>query len=374
MAFQTLLHSGRRCEDLFSRSFEEGLAMGTEQTVAVFGAYGHTGRFVVAELRARGFVPLLLGRDADRLRELAGSELDFRVASAGDPASLDRALTGAAAVINTAGPFAATAASVIEAALRAGLPYVDVAAEIEANADTFAHFGDRAHVPVVPAMAFFGGLGDLLVTTAMGDWAAADEAHIAYGLSSWHPTAGTRTAGAVSRERRDGRRVRYTGGRLEYYLGEGDLPTVEWDFPAPTGPRKVLAGFTMADVVTVPSHLAIPEVRNYMTTEAATELAGPDTPAPAAADESGRSDQTFTVDVVVRSGDTQRRLVAGGRDIYAISAPLAVEAVHRILTGRTKTRGVASAGQIFDAPDFLRSLSAHLTVESHPESRVQQIG
>ena len=28
-------------------------------TVAVFGAYGHTGRFVVAELRERGFVPLL---------------------------------------------------------------------------------------------------------------------------------------------------------------------------------------------------------------------------------------------------------------------------------------------------------------------------
>ena len=61
-------------------------------------------------------------------------------------------------------------------------------------------------------MAFYGGLGDLLVTAAMGDWTAADEAHIAYGLSSWHPTAGTRAAGAVSRERRGGRRVRYTGG------------------------------------------------------------------------------------------------------------------------------------------------------------------
>ncbi|NED52816.1 saccharopine dehydrogenase, partial [Micromonospora aurantiaca] len=89
-------------------------------------------------------------------------------------------LDGAAAVINTAGPFAATAAPVIEAALRAGIPYVDVAAEIEANADTFARFGDRARAAgavVVPAMAFFGGLGDLLATAAMGDWTAADEAH-----------------------------------------------------------------------------------------------------------------------------------------------------------------------------------------------------
>ena len=47
--------------------------MGSGQTVAVFGAYGHTGRFVVAELRERGFVPLLAGRDAGRLQALAAA-------------------------------------------------------------------------------------------------------------------------------------------------------------------------------------------------------------------------------------------------------------------------------------------------------------
>lgn len=119
----------------------------------------------------------------------------------------------------------------------------------------------------------------------------------------------------------------------------------------------------MADVVTVPSHLSVPEVRTHMAVEAARDLSAPDTPAPVAADADGRSDQTFLVDAVVRSGGTERRAVAGGRDIYAVSAPLAVEAVHRILTGRTRTRscGVASAGALFDAPDFLRALSPHLT-------------
>lgn len=331
------------------------------QSVAVFGAYGHTGRFVVAELRERGFTPLLVGRDEERLRAMGPA---YRVASVDDPASLDRALQGADAVINCAGPFASTAAPVIEAALRARIPYVDVAAEIEANVDTFTHFAEAARVAgvaVVPAMAFFGALGDLLVTTAMGDWTSADEAHVAYGLSSWHPTAGTVAAGTVSRERRDGQRVRYTGGRLEYYASEGDLPSLEWDFPAPLGRRRVLGEFTMADVVTVPSHLAIPEVRTYMTSDAARDLAGAD--APVAVDERGRSAQTFTVDVVVRSGDERRRVVASGRDIYAISAPLAVEAVRRILAGQTRTSGVASAGAMFDASDFLRALSAHLSVE-----------
>lgn len=340
--------------------------MGSGHTVAVFGAYGHTGRFVVAELEERGLVPLLSGRDAKRLGELAESHpgLEVRQASVGDPASLDRALAGAAAVVNCAGPFAATAAPLVEAALRAGTPYVDVAAEIEANRDTFTHFADGARaagVPVVPAMAFFGGLGDLLVTAAMGDWTAADEAHIAYGLSSWHPTAGTRAAGAVSRERRDGRRVRYSRGRLEYR--DDALPTLTWSFPEPVGERAVFGEFSMADVVTVPSHLPIPEVCTYMSAQAAREVADPATPAPTAADGRGRSAQTFVVDVVVRSGGVDRRAVASGRDIYAVSAPLAVEAVDRLLTGRARTVGVASAGAAFDAADFLRSLSAHLSLQ-----------
>ncbi|MFE1804543.1 saccharopine dehydrogenase family protein [Streptomyces sp. NPDC059533] len=341
--------------------------MSAGRKVAVFGAYGHTGRFVVAELLERGFVPIASGRDADKLRELAASRpgLDVRPASVDDPASLDRALAGAAAVINTAGPFATTGAPVIEAALRAGIPYVDVAAEIEANADAFGRFADAARAAgslVIPAMAFFGGLGDLLVTAAAGDRTRADEVHVAYALDSWHPTAGTRAAGKVSGERRDGRRVRYARGRLEYH---DDAPaTLKWAFPEPLGEREVIGEFTMADVVTVPSHLDVPEVRTYMTVEAAGELAAPDTPAPTAVDGRGRSAQSFLVDVLVRSGGEERRATASGRDIYAVSAPLAVEAVHRVLSGRTTAAsGVLSAGAAFDAAEFLGALSAHLVLD-----------
>ena len=65
----------------------------------------------------------------------------------------------------------------------------------------------------------------------------------------------------------------------------------------------------------------------------------------------------------MRSGGSERRAVASGQDIYAVTAPLAVEAVDRILTGRTRTIGVASAGEIFDAPDFLRALSPHISLD-----------
>ncbi|MEU4523402.1 saccharopine dehydrogenase NADP-binding domain-containing protein [Amycolatopsis sp. NPDC024027] len=311
-------------------------------SVLVYGAYGHTGRFVVAELRRRGYDVVLSGRNAAKLP-------GGRPASVDDPASLDRALEGVAAVINCAGPFAETALPVAEAAIRAGVPYVDVAAELEANLDTLALTADTA---VVPAMAFFGGLADLLATAAMGDWTAADEVHVAYGLSGWRPTAGTLAAGRVSRERRDGKRIRFAGGRLEYR--DDALPTREWPFPEPLGPRPVLGEFSMADIVTIPRHLPVRDVISYMTVDAAEGLAA-----------AGERDaaETFVVDVVVRAGEEERRIVARGEDIYAVSAPLAVEAVDRILTGRVKVKGVAPAGEMFDAADFLRALAPHITVE-----------
>ncbi|MFF9473950.1 saccharopine dehydrogenase family protein [Streptomyces roseolus] len=345
--------------------------MGSGTPVTVFGAYGHTGRFVVAELVARGFTPVLSGRDARTLEEMARHHgLEARVASAEDPASLDRALAGTAAVINCAGPFASTTGPVIEAALRARIPYLDVAAELEANLDTFGHYRERAldaGAVIVPAMAFFGGLGDLLTTAAMGDWTEADEAHIAYALSSWHPTAGTRLSGAVSRARRGDHRLRYSGGRWERRTDAA--PTLEWAFPEPLGPRPVIGEFTMADVVTVAQHLSIPEVTTYMSVEAARDVTAPHTPAPAPADERGRSDQTFVVDVVVRSGGAERRATAGGRDIYAVTAPLVAEALQRVLTGRTKAVGVVAAGEIFDAADFLHALAPHVTLGLHPQRR-----
>lgn len=340
--------------------------MGTAGAVVVYGATGHTGRFIVAELLSRGFATVISGRDPVQLQVLAErwANVTVRPARVDDPTSLDQAFADAAAVVNCAGPFAVTGGPVVEAALRAGIPYLDVAAEIEANASMFADYAKAARVSdavVVPAMAFYGGLGDLLATAAMEEWAAADVAHVAYGLSSWHPTAGTRAAGQVSHQRRAGRRVRFTDGRLTYH---DDKPSAqEWRFPEPLGRRMVIAEFTMTDVVTIPSHLAVPEVRTYMTVEAARDLASEDTPAPEPVDSLGRSDQIFVVDVVVSNDGVERRATARGQDIYAVTAPLVVEAVHRVLTGQTRATGVASAGAMFDAADFLRALSPHLEVE-----------
>jgi hypothetical protein len=308
------------------------------ERIAVLGAGGHTGGFVLAELRRRGMTPIPCGRATD----------------------LDLAFRDAHAVINCAGPFAATAGPAIEAAIRAGIPYLDVTAEIEVVTDTFARYAG-AGIPIVPAVAFYGGLGDLLATAAVGDWPAVDHLTIAYALSSWHPTPGTTATGRVSAHRRQGRRIAYTGHRLRYR--PGDAPRTQWRFPAPIGSRPVVGEFTMADSATIPTHLDTPEIATFMSSNAVDDLHAADPSGPVAVDELGRSAQTFVVEVVARSGGVERRATASGQDIYAVTAPLVVEAAARILAGSGDKAGVASAGARFDARDFLSSLSPqHLSV------------
>jgi short subunit dehydrogenase-like uncharacterized protein len=121
-----------------------------------------------------------------------------RKAAIEEPGSLDRAFEGAAAVINCAGPFLDTAHAVASAALRAGIHYMDVTAEqpsARASFETFEEPARNAGVVVMPAMGFFGGLADLLVTAAIRDWDIVDEVRIAIALDSWHPTRGRRVTG-----------------------------------------------------------------------------------------------------------------------------------------------------------------------------------
>ena len=119
----------------------------------------------------------------------------------------------------------------------------------------------------------------------------------------------------------------------------------------------------MADSVTIPTHLDTPEISTFMSSNAVDDLNAPDPSGPVAVDEYGRSAQTFLVEVIARSGDVERRAVASGRDIYAVTAPLVVEAAVRILAGAGDTTGVASVGARFNAKDFLSSLSPqHLAI------------
>lgn len=323
-------------------------------TVAVYGAAGHTGRFVVDELKRRGLGVVRVGRDAARLTESAADDDTlWRVASVDEAGQLDAALRGTDAVINCAGPFMDTALPIVDAALRAGIPYLDVTAEQPALASIVEQRDARARaagVTLIPAAAFYGGLADLLATAAADATQPIDRVDVAVGLDSWQPTRGTRVTG----ERNRATRVIQQGGRL-IPLPQ-PVQEATWHFAAPFGDQAVVM-LPFTEVLALSRHLRIDTIGSWFVLSALRELRDPNTPPPKPSDELGRSAQQFAMEVVVAQNGVARRATATGRDIYAVSAPIVVEAAERLLSGRSAAKGgVASLGEIFDARDFLGAL------------------
>ena len=330
--------------------------------VAVFGAAGHTGRFVVAELLRCGITPIAIARDP---AVFTGDSLPYpaalcRTASVHDADSLDRAVDGAQAIINCAGPFLDTAGSLIAAALRARIHYLDVTAEQASARETLDRYdvaARKAAIAIIPAMGFYGGFSDLLVTAAMRDWDDADTIDILIGLDSWHPTRGTRNTGA----RNTAQRMVIADGRLSPLT----LPAAQrsWDFGGVLGTHTMVE-VPLSEVVLIERHVKTAELHTWLSQIALDDIRDSKTPPPKPADAAGRSAQQFVVDAVVRREGRTRRIIARGRDIYAFSASLTCEVTARLVDGRIAGVGAQAPGAILNAQQILSALTPdHLDLE-----------
>ena len=318
-------------------------------TIAVYGANGHTGRFVLAELKRRGQPAVAVGRDAARLP--AG--VPARVAAIDDPQALDQAFADCAVVINCAGPFLDTATPIVESALRIKASYIDVTAEQPAALalfETYHAAAKEAGIAIIPAAGFYGGLADLLASALAGA-GAIDEMAVAVALDHWWPTEGTRKTG----ERNASARMMVDKGQLLPIA----LPAqhVDWDFAAPFGTQD-MTELSFSEVVTIFRHLPVASLRSYINTGALEQVRDTATPQPTASDADGRSAQRFMLDVLVRDAAGERRARAAGQDIYAVSAPIVVEAAARMLAPSFDRRGVLALGQAVDPRSFLASIAS----------------
>jgi hypothetical protein len=273
-----------------------------------------------------------------------------RMAAIDDAAALDRAFAGCAVVINCAGPFLDTASPVVEAALRVGSAYLDVTAEQASALSVFDRYDERARaagVVVIPAAGFYGGLADLLASALVGH-RPVDDMTVAIALDHWWPTKGTRKTG----ERNHVPRVVVENGSLVSMA----MPTTKttWSFDPPHGVQE-MEEMPFSEIITISRHLHVRNLRAYLNVASLDEIRDAKTPMPVAVDMQGRSAQKFAMEVVARDGTGTRRAVAHGQDIYAVTAPLVVEAAARMLPSSFDRSGALSLGEAFDAEDFLRS-------------------
>jgi hypothetical protein len=319
--------------------------------VAVVGATGHTGQFVVHEALRRGLSVVAVGRSAARLDETIPEAVPRRVAELDDPVRLEQAFAGCAVVINCAGPFLDTAAPVARAALRAGCHYIDVTAEQPSAQASFTELDAPARAAgkvVIPAAAFYGGLADLLASALAGD-GEIDEITVAIALDRWWPTAGTRKTG----ERNTVPRLVVKNGRLAPFVPSAEVP--DWVFSAPLG-QQAMVEIPFSEVITLAHHLKVGEIRSLLNRSALADIRDASTPQPTAADDRGRSAQRFELVVRLVQGGLARTAGVRGQDIYAVTAPIVVDAALRLLAPSYRRSGALSLAQAVDPVELLRAL------------------
>lgn len=123
----------------------------------VYGATGYTARLIVREAVRRGQRPILAGRNASALAELARETgLEARCFPLDDPQAIDSSIRGVGAVLHCAGPFAHTSRLMADACLRTANHYLDITGEIEVFEALAARDAEAkaAGVMVMPGVGF----------------------------------------------------------------------------------------------------------------------------------------------------------------------------------------------------------------------------
>lgn len=100
-------------------------------TFLIYGANGYTGELITRFAVERGMRPVLAGRNAAAIEELAKRhDLEHRVFSLEETEKVDAALSDVAMVLHCAGPFSITSRPMVEACLRNKKHYTDITGEI----------------------------------------------------------------------------------------------------------------------------------------------------------------------------------------------------------------------------------------------------
>lgn len=99
--------------------------------IVLFGATGYTGRMTARSLVEQGAKPMLSGRSAEALSDLAGElgGLPIQVANVEDPTSVRELLAPGDVLVTTVGPFTKYGEAALEAAISTGAHYVDSTGE-----------------------------------------------------------------------------------------------------------------------------------------------------------------------------------------------------------------------------------------------------
>ncbi|HWL65628.1 MAG TPA: saccharopine dehydrogenase NADP-binding domain-containing protein [Actinomycetota bacterium] len=306
--------------------------------VLLFGATGYTGRLTAQALHRRGANFAISGRDHGKLEALATTtgNPEIRVASVGDVRGLAAALEDVKVLITCVGPFEQLGSTAVEAALQAGVHYIDSTGEgpfIARLIENKMEQARKAGIAMAPAMGFDEVPADVAATLASRDLDPVDLT-LTYAVPLT-PSAGTlRSALGILSEPaawiENGRRVTVKAGQRSRWA----------PMPPPLGPRSSVA-FPLAEGHLAPLHLELDSLRVYATVGMAQrlglKLGGPFLPLlksgpiksvtesligrlPEGPTDQQRRAGQWTILAEARSGDAWRNVALTGTDVYGLTA------------------------------------------------------
>jgi short subunit dehydrogenase-like uncharacterized protein len=337
-------------------------------TAIVYGAAGYTGTLVSRELARRGTRHVVAGRSERGLAELArGAGAPFRVFSTEDAAVRESALADARVLLNCAGPFSRTSASLARACIARGVTYFDLSGEVDEHLEVLALDADakKRGVLLVPGVGF-----GVIPTEIAAAIAVAKLGGRAKSLTIAYETQGDASRGTLETVlgrlhepgvvRRDG----------ELRLARAFTESTNVDFGE--GEKYLVSNPWRADLVSAFVSLGVPDISTFANFPFAARFLGKlpgflrsgpgrslvrsiiDRAPLGPSEASLAAGKTHVMARATDETGASAEVFVHGPEAYVFTARLAATAVERALSGLEKT-GVSAPSGAFGR-DFLSSI------------------
>jgi short subunit dehydrogenase-like uncharacterized protein len=329
--------------------------------VLLFGATGFTGKLTARALSDRGVSFAVAGRDRARLEQVAQDSGASGLAVAPAEANaIEKAIEdvgGVRTLLTCVGPFHRLGHGAAEAAVRAGVNYIDSTGEQFFIGELLERYDERARaagVAMAPAMAFDEVPADVVATLATEDM-QRPELVLTYALPS-NGSVGTVISGIdiISRPGPwivDGEQLMISAGDHERWA----------PMPPPLGPRRGVS-FPLAEGRLAPLHLDLADLQLYVTVGNAQRIGLKTLPLLRAALRAplGRNilesvfgrianppdgTERWTLLAEAQSGENRRSVAIKGSDVYGLSAQLLAAGAERMCEPDFDQKGVVSPVQ-----------------------------
>ncbi|WP_159994198.1 trans-acting enoyl reductase family protein [Roseomonas sp. 18066] len=293
----------------------------------IYGATGYTGRMAAHHAMAAGLDPILAGRSGTGLAEL-GRRLgvEYRVFALAEDAVVEAALHDVAVLLNCAGPFLRTADPLMRGAIRAGVHYLDIAAELDSYRLAAIH---DAPARAAGVMLLPGSGGSVAMLGSLAGRAAERVGRLQTIHVALHVAGAMSRGSAISaRENLTSERLARVGGALLpvspdaariFDFGSGPVPC----FPV-----------TLPDLMTLWRGLQAPDIGTYVHVSGSAFPTGdlaslPDGPSAAARD----ANRYQAAVAVTDAGGKTVRAILDTVNGYSFTPLAAAEAARRVLAG-----------------------------------------